>query len=246
MAPGWLNIIAAVYVPLSVATALGVAAGVSQYRRQPMAVMNVVWPLTLLYWGPLGLIFYVWFGRAPVTKAGAMKTGAMKTSGAMTMEAMHGEGMAMTHRPDPPMWQATFNGAAHCGAGCALGDFIGDWLAFATAFAVFGSLFGGKLLAAFVLAYLFGIAFQYFAVAPMRHLGLREGLIAAIKIDTLSLVAYEVGMFVWMGVRQWLLPDLEPTSIVYWFMMQIAMVLGFGTTYPVNWWLIRHGIKERM
>ncbi len=38
----------------------------------------------------------------------------------------------------------------------------------------------------------------------MRHLGLRDGLITAIKIDTLSLIAYQVGMFAWMGFRSWL------------------------------------------
>lgn len=32
----------------------------------------------------------------------------------------------------------------------------------------------------------------------------------------------------------------------FWFMMQIAMLCGFVTSYPVNWWLIRAGIKERM
>ena len=32
-------------------------------RRQPMAIMEAVWPLTMLYWGPLGLLFYFWFGR---------------------------------------------------------------------------------------------------------------------------------------------------------------------------------------
>jgi len=34
-------------------------------RRQKMAIMDAVWPLTLLYWGPLGLPIYLWFGRAP-------------------------------------------------------------------------------------------------------------------------------------------------------------------------------------
>jgi hypothetical protein len=29
-------------------------------------------------------------------------------------------------------------------------------------------------------------------------------------------------------------------------MMQLAMIAGFGTSYPVNWWLITKGIKERM
>jgi Domain of unknown function (DUF4396) len=29
-------------------------------------------------------------------------------------------------------------------------------------------------------------------------------------------------------------------------MMQIAMTCGFATAYPVNWGLIRRGIKEKM
>jgi hypothetical protein len=29
-------------------------------------------------------------------------------------------------------------------------------------------------------------------------------------------------------------------------MMQIAMLFGFATSYPINWWLIRAGIKEQM
>jgi hypothetical protein len=32
----------------------------------------------------------------------------------------------------------------------------------------------------------FGIAFQYFAIAPMRQVGFRVGVIAALKSDTLS------------------------------------------------------------
>jgi len=29
-------------------------------------------------------------------------------------------------------------------------------------------------------------------------------------------------------------------------MMQIGMVIGYFTSYPVNWWLIEKGIKEAM
>src|SRR5262249_35569816 len=58
MVPGWLQAFAAIYVPLSVLTALWVAFDIWRGHRQPMAVMNAVWPLTALYWGPIGLIFY--------------------------------------------------------------------------------------------------------------------------------------------------------------------------------------------
>jgi hypothetical protein len=222
MPPQWVQVLAAIYVPLAVASALLVLADIYVVgRRQKMAIMEAVWPLTMLYWGCLGLPFYFGFGRG---SAGADKS----------------------EKAEPPMAQAVFKGAAHCGAGCALGDFIGDWIVFAAALTVFGSPLGAKYLVAFGLAYALGIAFQYFSIAPMRGLGPREGLTAAVKADTLSLVAYEIGMFAWMAFRTWLYPELEPTSLSYWLMMQIAMVLGFATTYPVNWWLIRRGIKEKM
>ena len=49
-----------------------------------------------------------------------------------------------------------------------------------------------------------------------------------------------------MALAALALPGLEPASWAYWLVMQGAMVLGFATTYPANWWLIRRGIKERM
>jgi len=29
-------------------------------------------------------------------------------------------------------------------------------------------------------------------------------------------------------------------------MMQIAMIVGYATVYPMNWWLIKSGFKEAM
>ena len=36
----------------------------------------------------------------------------------------------------------------------------------------------------------------------MRGLGLRDGIVAALKADTLSLMAFEVGLFGWMAIVQ--------------------------------------------
>jgi hypothetical protein len=220
-----LRIAAIVWIALSVLCALAILLDLFR-RPQPMWIMNAVWPLTALYAGVLALIAYAWFGRAPASR-----------------DAHAGH----HHHDKKPFWQATLIGATHCGAGCALGDFAAEWLAFATGFALFGSAMAGRFFLAFVLAYLAGIFFQFFSIAPMRGLGLRDGLVAAIKADTLSLVAYEIGMFAWMIITHMvLLPGLEPTSWVFWLMMQIAMLLGLATTYPVNWWLIRAGVKEAM
>ena len=150
-------------------------------------------------------------------------------------------------RAKRPMWQPVFLGSTHCGAGCALGDFIGDWIAFALGVTLFGSIFAGRLVLGLFLAYLFGLAFQFFAIAPMRGLTVKDGLFAAVKADTLSLLAYQVGMFAVMGaIGLYLLPRLRPTTLAYWVTMQAAMPAGFVTTYPVNWALVRADVKEAM
>jgi hypothetical protein len=41
-------------------------------------------------------------------------------------------------------------------------------------------------------------------------------------------------------------PHLAPDSIVFWFMMQIGMIIGFATSYPANHVLIQRGVKEAM
>jgi Domain of unknown function (DUF4396) len=101
----------------------------------------------------------------------------------------------------------------------------------------------------FALAYVLGIALQYFAIAPMRHLTVRDGIVAAVRPDTLSLGAFEVGMFGWMILVQLMIfpvRHVRPDVPACWLVMQIGMVLGFVTAYPVNWWLVRTGLNERM
>ena len=53
-------------------------------------------------------------------------------------------------------------------------------------------------------------------------------------------------MSAWMAWRVHVYPELKPTDWSYWLMTQIAMIIGFMTTHPINWWLIRRGIKEKM
>ena len=88
---------------------------------------------------------------------------------------------------------------------------------------------------------------QFWAIVPMRRLSVRAGLWASLKADTISLTAFEIGLFGWMAISHFLLfPLLVPNNPTYWFMMQVGMMLGFLTSYPVDWWLVKVGIKEAM
>jgi len=86
----------------------------------------------------------------------------------------------------------------------------------------------------------------------MRNLRPLDGLIQAIKANALSLTAWQLGMFGFMAIARFILAarvwkhSIDPTMPAFWFLMQIAMIVGLITSYPVNWWLIRVGIKEVM
>jgi hypothetical protein len=178
-----------------------------------MRVMEAVWPVSALYFGPLAWLGYCGWGRPG---------------------AKYGETVSVGI------------GVSHCGAGCTL---AGAWLVFALGWELLGLALPAEYVVDFTFAFLLGIAFQYFSIAPMRGLGVREGVIAALKADTLSLTAFEVGLFGWMAFMQLVLfpgPHLAPDHAAYWFLMQVGMVVGFITAYPANVWLIRRGVKEAM
>jgi hypothetical protein len=39
---------------------------------------------------------------------------------------------------------------------------------------------------------------------------------------------------------------LQVDSVEFWFLMLLALLYGFLSSYPANWWLVRVGIKEAM
>ena len=244
MIPAWLHILSIASLLLGAACAVLIGADLRRHK-QHMWIMNVVWPVTALF-GTLWIVWqYFTYGRlAEHAKAkAAMNRGKEMPSKALT-----------------PFPIIVGNGALHCGSGCTLGDIVAEWLVFLvpTIAVWFGyqSLFGDKIFAVWIVdylfAYAFGIVFQYFTIAPMRKLGFAAGIWAAVKADTLSLTAWQVGMYGFMAFAYFYLfgfllgIKLTVDTAEFWFMMQIAMICGFITAYPVNWWLIRAGIKEKM
>ena len=74
------------------------------YRQRHMPVMEAVWPITALYFGPLAVWGYHRFGR-PASTPWLREHGGH-------------------HPPDEPRWAGIAVGASHCAAGCTLGDVI--------------------------------------------------------------------------------------------------------------------------
>ena len=219
--PQWLMVVSWLAVILGVLTAVVIAFH-EVAHPQHMKIMNVVWPVTGLYVPVIGWWAYTGLGRP---KSALAHSAPAKNE----------------------FWKSVFVSSTHCASGCVIGDIIGAPIVFAAGWTLFGKRLYADYVVLFALAFIFGIAFQYLAIREARRITPRMALIDALKADTLALMAFEVGLFAWMAVMYFLLvPRPEPTSGDYWFLMQIGMVLGFITTYPVNWLLVKWGVKAEM
>lgn len=243
MIPVWLHLISILSLSLGLISSLAIAANEWKHP-QKTTIMNAVWPLAALF----GTLVWLW---------GYFRFGRLASKQAAVTDKQGGDDPAGKSKPFTVM---VAEGASHCGSGCTLGDICAEWLAFGfpvvAVWLGWQSVFSEKIFAVwvldFVFAFVFGIVFQYFTIAPMRNLGVAEGIWAAVKADTLSLTAWQVGMYGFMAVayfwifRKILGVELKVNSVEFWFMMQIAMIFGFLTSYPVNWWLLKSGLKEKM
>ena len=189
--------------------------------KQEIKIMNVVWPVTGLYMGPIGHYAY-W-------KIGRIKSGKIMKKGESSGRAF---------------WQKVFISDSHCGAGCTLGDIIGESIVGLLGVAILGTALFANYTFDYILTFTLSIIFQYFAVMPMhKDLTPEHGLIRALKADTLSLTSFEIGLSGWMALMRFMIfkPHLKPADPVYWFMIQVGMNLGSLTSYPVNWYLVKKG-----
>lgn len=122
MVPDWLHVLAIFSLVIAGLCALVIAADEVRHP-QKMGIMNVVWPINALYFGPVGLWAYFAIGRK-------------STKEHMEQQEHSGEEQAKDEPKDPvkkaekkgmkPFWQIVSVGVTHYGAGCTLGDIIAE------------------------------------------------------------------------------------------------------------------------
>ena len=227
MPPDWLEALAWASLVTAVASSIAIVVDIRiGGYRQPMGVMEWVWPITALYLGVLGLALYWRVGRRRTARY-------IDEHGAEEL----------------PHWVRVGISSTHCGGGCTLGDIIAESVIFAFGITLFGASIWASFALDFTLALVLGVLFQLAAIRSMMDLPLGRALAQAAKADVWSLTAFEVGLFGWMALMWWVLfpdPHLEPNTASFWFLMQIGMAIGLCTSYPMNAALVRRGIKEAM
>ena len=244
--PEWLHILSWSYLSLSFLCALMIVID-ELGRPQNLMIMNFVCPITALYLGPAALWGYFRSGLK-MTKRHHQEM-VKEIQAKLHVEPQNRRIVFDQSARSAPTREQVAVATTHCGAGCTLGDIIAEWWVFATALTFAGGGFQTRLVMDFILAWTFGILFQYMTIVPIRRLSFGKGLFQAIRADTLVIILFEIGLFAWMTMSHYVLfpaPRLKPTEAVFWFMMQVGMILGFFASYPVNSFLLKIGWKEKM
>lgn len=254
--PMWLEVLGWISIVLAVAIAGYILVDIYVVgRRQKMGIMEAVYPITALYWGPVALWFYRMYGLRNVKQGTLVPEyvgrAVREEGGEQAQPSQHGQqhaGDGQQQEESDIKWWQIWNADTHCGAGCTLGDIGGEWIVFAFGLTIASRALYVDYIFDFVFAWTLGVVFQYFTIVPMRQLSPLRGIWAAMRADTLSIVAFQIGLFAGMAAYQLGIfdPELSKSTASYWFLMQLSMILGFFTAYPVNRWLIAVGWKERM
>lgn len=202
--------------------------------KQSMPIMGIVWTLTMLWASWIGLVAYFAFGR----QKGNMTPMVMDKN----MPMGHGD-MIMGQTKSKKKWQSVALSTLHCGAGCVLADIIGETLA-----GILGLTLVVGWTLDYILALIFGVYFQYMAIKEMENVTLKMAINKSIKSDFLSLTAWQIGMYGFMGIYiiYFSHGSISKASFEFWFIMQLAMIVGFIFSYPMNILLIKKGLKHAM
>jgi Domain of unknown function (DUF4396) len=139
-------------------------------------------------------------------------------------------------------WRQTLGSTMHCVAGDGVGILVG---------AVLSSVLGLTGLAEVALEYVLGFGFGW---TIFQALFMRDAAGGSYSVslkrtfipELLSMNLLMAGMVpTAMTLRR---QDLagDPAHARFWFVMSMALLVGFAVAYPMNWWLVANHLKHGM
>jgi len=201
-----------------VLTALSLLFVVIDIRATPESPV-LKWGFILLtaYTGPLGAFLYVLGCREP-------------------LPGTHERYVAVS-------WRQVLGSTMHCVAGDGVGILAG---------AVIASHFHLPKAADVALEYVFGFGFGWSIFQSLFMRGIaggsyRRSLTSTFFPELLSMNCLMAGMVPVMTWAMNIVPSgRDPSLPAFWFVMSMALLVGFITAYPMNWWLVSHHLKHGM
>jgi hypothetical protein len=183
-----------------------------------MTIMKWGWALVTLYLGPVGLFLYIMSCKEPAP-------------------GTHEEFIK-------PLWKQGLGSAIHCVAGDATGVIVA-----ATITALLGLPMWLDMVIEYVAGFAFGLfIFQSLFMKDMMGGSYLQAVRHSLMPEWVSMNFMMAGMFPVM-VRLMMGRDMramEPTELLFWGAMSVAIGAGLLTCYGVNVWLVDKGLKHGM
>lgn len=199
-------------------TALSVLFVAIDIRKTPESkVLKWGFILLTLYTGPFGAFLYVLGCREP-------------------LPGLH-------ERYINVRWRQVLGSTMHCVAGDGVGILVG---------AVLGSILSLTILGDIALEYVLGFGFGWtiFQALFMKDTAGGSYRVALRKTfipEMVSMNCLMAGMVPVSVIAKANVPGSEsPLSASFWFIMSMALLVGFIAAYPMNWWLVSNHLKHGM
>jgi len=214
--PAWIDLLLILWFTLTGLTVIYLAWDL--FTRTPaMKVMKWGWLLVALYTGPVAFIVYWLSCREPVP-------------------GTHEKFVA-------PQWKQTVGSTIHCMAGDATGVIVA---------AALTSLLHTPMWLDAIVEYIAGFVFGLFIFQALFMKDMLGGsyvgaVRATVLPEWLSMNGVMAGMIPTMVILMY--HDMEamhPGSMRFWGIMSLATLVGAIPSYPINWWLVKKGLKHGM
>jgi hypothetical protein len=142
---------------------------------------------------------------------------------------------------EPPLWKQTVESTIHCVAGDATG------ILFATVVTIWlGLPMSLEVMIEYVSGFIVGLfVFQALCMMPNTGGSYWRVVKSTLFAETLSMNVLMAGMIPVMVILMSRdMRAMEPSSVRFWGTMSLALMVGTVMTYPVNWWLVKRGLKH--
>lgn len=187
------------------------------WRTPAATVLKWAFIILTAFTGPIGAFFYVLGCREP-------------------LNGSHEEYVSAR-------WRQVLGSTMHCAAGDGIGIIVG---------AAIGGVLALPFWPDFLLEYAlgFGFGWVYFQAFAMRYMAggsYAKSLRMTFLSELLSMNLLMTGMQLTtrFSMRKIAGGD-NPARPEFWFIMSMALIVGFACAYPINWWLVAHHMKHGM
>lgn len=100
----------------------------------------------------------------------------------------------------------------------------------------------------YVAAVAIGLAFRYFTEEAMGGRRAWSAMRRFLVGDLLSVSVFEFALLGWLALMEFMVfhETLQPSSPVFWLIVQIGSIIGFFAAWPPTLWLVRRGAKAEL